>query len=61
MTNLLYSSINTGRCEIMTYKKWKHNQQVTEIVHAKLIKICSMCASKQILTIIEHPGIYDTI
>lgn len=37
MTNQLYSSNNTGKCKIMTYKKWKHNQQVTGIVHAKLI------------------------
>lgn len=37
MTNQLYSSNNTGKCKIMTYKKWKHNQQVTEIVPEKLI------------------------
>lgn len=36
-TNQLYSSNNTGKCKIMTYKKWKHNQQVTEIVPEKLI------------------------
>lgn len=37
MTNQLYSSNITGKCKFMTYKKWKPNQQVTEIVHAKLI------------------------
>lgn len=44
MTNHLYSSNNTGKCKIMTYKNMRHNQQVTKIVRAKFI-VCYDCFS----------------